>query len=55
MVDIRDQHGFGQDMYPENLASAHNMLKDYARSRNLQPKITTRIGTRVVDPGLSQG
>ena len=38
MTDIRDQYNYGIDAYPKTLASAHNMLEDYARSRKLLPK-----------------
>ena len=38
MVDIRDQFGFGSDIYPKTLTAGHDMLEDYARSRNLNPK-----------------
>ena len=38
LTDIRDQHGYGQDVYPKTLAAAHNMLEDYARTRKLAPK-----------------
>ena len=37
MVDIRDQHGFGADVYPKTLASGHDMLEDYTRIRNILP------------------
>ena len=37
MTDIRDQHGYGIDVYPKTLASGHDMLEDYARSRKLFP------------------
>ena len=37
MVDIRDQHGFGADVYPKTLAAGHDILEDYARSRKLLP------------------
>ena len=37
MTNIRDQHGYGIDVYPKILASAHGMLKDYVRSRKLFP------------------
>ena len=37
LVDIRDQHGFGANVYPKTLAAGHDMLEDYARSRNLLP------------------
>jgi len=38
MTDIRDQYGYGIDVYPKTLASAHDMLEDYARSRSFFPK-----------------
>jgi len=38
LVDIRDQFGFGTDVYPKILAAGHDMLEDYARSRILYPK-----------------
>lgn len=38
MTDIRDQYGYGIDVYSKTLASGHNMLEDYARSRRLCPK-----------------
>ena len=38
LMDTRDQHGFGMDVYPKNLAAAHNMIEDYARSCNIYPK-----------------
>jgi len=38
MTNIRDQFGYGIDVYPKSLAAAHNMLEDYARSRKLYPK-----------------
>ena len=38
LVDIRDQYGFGSDVYPKTLAAGHDMLEDYARSRRLYTK-----------------
>ena len=35
LTDIRDQHGYGNGVYPKTLATAHNMLEDFARSRNI--------------------
>ena len=37
-TDIRDQFGYGVDVYPKPLASGHDMLEDYARIRRLYPK-----------------
>ena len=47
MTDIRDQHGYGIDVYPKILAAGHDMLEDYARSRKLflakkKPKSTQK-------------
>ena len=38
MTNIRDQFGYGIDVYPKTLASGHDMLEDYARSRRLYSK-----------------
>ena len=38
LMDIRDQHGYGINVYPKSLAADHNMIEDYARSRGLYPK-----------------
>jgi len=38
ITDIRDQYGYGINVYPKTLANAHNILEDYARSRKLFPK-----------------
>jgi len=38
MISIRDQFGYGIDVYPKPLASGHNMLGDYVRSRRVYPK-----------------
>ena len=38
MVDIRDQYGFGSNVYPKILAVGHNILKDHCCSENLHPK-----------------
>ena len=38
MTDIRDHCGYSIAVYPKTLASGHNMLEDYARSRKLYPK-----------------
>ena len=38
MTDIRDQHGYGIDVYPKTLSSGHDILEDYARSRKLLPE-----------------
>jgi len=38
MTDIRDQFGYGIDVYPKNLTPGHTMLEDYAQSRKLYPK-----------------
>jgi len=38
LVDIRDQFGFGIDVYPKTLVVGHAMLEDYVRSRRLYPK-----------------
>ena len=44
MVDIRDQYGFGSDVYPRKLALGHDMLEDYARSRNFYAKMKKTKG-----------
>ena len=38
MVDIRDQYGYGIDVYPKTPALGHDILEDYAKSRKLSPK-----------------
>ena len=38
LTDIRDQHGYGHDVYPKTLAAAHNMIEDYTRSRRLSTR-----------------
>ena len=38
LIDIRDQYGFGSDVYPKTLAAGHDMLEDYASSRKLHTK-----------------
>jgi len=38
MVDIRDQFGYGLDVYTKTLPACHDMLEDYARIRHLYPK-----------------
>ena len=38
LTNIRDQHGYGHDVYPKTLAAAHNMLEYYYRSRKLDVK-----------------
>jgi len=45
MVDIKDEYCFGSDVYPRALASGHDMLEDYARSRNLYAKKKKTKGT----------
>ena len=37
MVNIMDQYGFGADVCPKTLSAGHDMIEDYARSRNLLP------------------
>ena len=34
---IRDQHGYGMDVYPKTLASGYDMLENCARNRKLFP------------------
>ena len=38
LTDIRDQYGYGHDVYPKTLAAAHNMIEDYTRSRRLNTR-----------------
>ena len=38
MTNIRDQHGYAIDVYPKILASAHDMLENYVKSRGILPK-----------------
>jgi len=38
MTDIRDQYGYGIDVYPKILTASHDLLEDYARIRKLYPK-----------------
>lgn len=45
LTDIRDQHGYGSDVYPKKSA-AHNMLEDFARSRNLVPRKKSKFPRR---------
>ena len=38
MTGLRDQYGYGIDIYPKILSSGHDMLEDYARSRRVYLK-----------------
>lgn len=38
MIDIRDQYGYVINVYPKTLASGHDMLEYYVRSRKIYPK-----------------
>ena len=54
ITDIRDQYGYGIDVYPKTLAAAHDMLEDFARSRQLYPKKETlTMKGRYTDGGRS--
>ena len=38
MTGVRDQYGYGQEVYPKLLAAGHDMLEDYVRYRKLYTK-----------------